>query len=169
MAERMYSKEIAEAIKKTLDDIDFKYSFEEVLDGRKGGFTFGCGVNCKLKSVKYIIDVRSNSYIVYAISPINGDTDDKDGMAALADFICRVNYGLPAGNFELDLDDGEVRFKYYVKCPNLKPDNDIVMESVICPMIMFERYGNGLVNVIFAGADPKEESEKCEAKEIKTK
>ncbi len=31
--------------------------------------------------------------------------------AAVAEFLTRVNFGLVIGNFELDLDDGEVRFK----------------------------------------------------------
>ncbi len=28
-----------------------------------------------------------------------------------AEFICRANYGLPIGNFEMDFADGELRFK----------------------------------------------------------
>jgi hypothetical protein len=33
------------------------------------------------------------------------------GRAAVAELITRINYGLPVGNFEMDFDDGEVRFR----------------------------------------------------------
>lgn len=32
-------------------------------------------------------------------------------LPAMADFLTRANYGLPLGNFELDMNDGELNFK----------------------------------------------------------
>lgn len=32
-------------------------------------------------------------------------------LSAMADFLTRANYGLPLGNFELDMNDGELNFK----------------------------------------------------------
>jgi len=31
--------------------------------------------------------------------------------AVMAEFVCRANYGMIIGNFELDMDDGEIRYK----------------------------------------------------------
>lgn len=39
------------------------------------------------------------------------DHTPKDRLYPMAEMISRINYGLPIGNFELDFDDGEVRFK----------------------------------------------------------
>jgi hypothetical protein len=46
--------------------------------------------------------------IFHSICPITVPTERR---AAVVEFLSRVNYGLSLGNFEIDLDDGEVRFK----------------------------------------------------------
>lgn len=170
MGNGAYSKETAEAIRNFLDDIEVTYSFDEYLEGRDGVFNFGIGLDkSKMKSIKCIIDVSDNSFVVYGYSPIKADIDDKDRMLALAEFICRANFGLNAGNFELDMDGGDLRFKYYVNCINSVPGKGVLMESLFCPMAMFDRYGDGILNMIFSGADPKEEVKNAEVKNARQK
>lgn len=45
---------------------------------------------------------------VYGVVPFPAEADRR---AAAAELITRINFGLVIGNFELDLSDGEVRFK----------------------------------------------------------
>ena len=45
---------------------------------------------------------------VYSVAPFNVP---KEKLAAMAEFQTRANYGLVIGNFEMDWDDGEIRFK----------------------------------------------------------
>lgn len=51
---------------------------------------------------------RTNRFAIYSLVPW---TAAADKLAAFAEAITRINYGLPVGNFELDYDDGEIRFK----------------------------------------------------------
>lgn len=94
-----YSEEIVEIIRNFLIEDDWKFEFDE----EKGVFRFGVGIDSKLKHLRYFIPVKSDSFVVYAISPIEADSDDEAIMKEMADFICRANYGLRNGNFELDM------------------------------------------------------------------
>ena len=115
-----------------------------------------------MKSINYIIDVKDDEYVVYAISPIGADHMDEKMMTSMTDFICRANYGLKNGNFELDMRDGEIRYKSYVDCEGTMPTTDIVRNSIHCPGAMFDQYGEGIVDIIFGNATAAEAIAKCE-------
>jgi len=158
MKKRIYSKEIADAIKTFLENDDWRYSFDE----NRGVFRFGLNLSGKLKHVHYLISVREDDYTVYAIPQIGVDENDGQTMALMAEFICYANYGLNNGNFELDLNDGEIRYKTYVDCSDALPGENRIRGSIYCPAAMFERYGEGIVGILFGGKDPKEAVEYCE-------
>lgn len=156
--ERAYSGDIARAIDAFLKDDDWHYSFEE----REGLFKFGLGVKGRLKKLRYLISVGTNHYVVYATAPIGADEDDPKMMREMSDFICRANYGLKNGNFELDMDDGEIRYKTYVDCRDAVPGAGVIKGSIYCPAAMFDRYSPGIIDIIFNDAGGKESVEKCE-------
>lgn len=83
-------------------------------------------------------------------------------MNSMSEFINRANYGLKLGNFELDFGDGEIRFKVHVMCKDIVPSKSIVKRSIYCPATMFDRYGEGIVGIIFGVMSSKEAIEKCE-------
>lgn len=155
---RNYSLEIANAINSYLKQDDWHFSFDE----ENGLFRFGLSLSSKIKKINYIVDVKEDEYIVYAIAPIGADEEDKKMMATMAEFVCRANYGLKNGNFELDMRDGEVRFKCFVDCESITPSKDMVQNSIHCPAIMFKRYGSGIVDIIFGNVTATEAVERCE-------
>ena len=116
----------------------------------------------KLKKVNYIIYVKEDQYIVYTISPLGADEDDETMMATMAEFVCRANYGLKNGNFELDMRDGEIRFKCFVDCEGIIPTAEMVRNSIHCPAAMFEQYSEGIVGIIFGSMNAKDAIEKSE-------
>lgn len=122
MKNRAYSKNIADAINSFLTEDDWHFSF----DDQCGLFKFGLNLKGRIKKVSYIVDVKDDEYVVYAISPIGADEKDEKMMAVMAEFICRANYGLKNGNFELDMRDGEIRYKSFVDCEGLTPTTEMV-------------------------------------------
>ena len=158
MKKRTYSKSIADAINSFLTEDDWHFSF----DDQRGLFKFGLNLKGRIKNVRYIVDVKDDEYVVYAISPIGADEDDEKKMAIMAEFICRANYGLKNGNFELDMRDGEIRYKSFVDCEGLTPTTEMVRNSIHCPAAMFDRYGDGIVDIIFGNSTAKEAVAKCE-------
>lgn len=153
-----YTKEIADVIKSFLTSDDWHYSF----DDEKGLFHFGLGLRGKLKKINYIIDVKEDEYLVYAVAPIGADKDDAAMMAAMAEFICTANYGLRNGNFEFDFCDGEIRYKTYVPCFGISLTSEIVRRSIYCHASMFDRYSEGIIGILFGGMTAADAINKCE-------
>lgn len=96
------------------------------------------------------------------MSPIGVDKNDLNSMTRMAEFICRANYGLKNGNFEMDFRDGELRYKVFVDCTGINPSNDIIKTSIYSPALMFERYGGGITDVIFSDISVESSINKCE-------
>ncbi len=162
MKEKIYSKDIAHAINTYLKDDDWHFSFDEL----RGVFKFGLSLKGKMKKVNYLIDVKKDEYIVYAISPLGADEEDEKMMVTMAEFVCRANYGLKNGNFEFDMRDGEIRFKCFVDCEGIAPTVEIIRNSIHCPAAMFEQYGDGIVGILFGNMSAKDAVSKCESSPI---
>lgn len=158
MEKRRYSQTIARAINNYLTEDEWHFSFDEDC----GLFKFGLSLKGKIKKINYLIVVKKDEYVVYAISPLGADEDDKGMMASMAEFVCRANYGLVNGNFELDMRDGEIRFKCFVDCEGATPTSEMVCNSIHCPAAMFKRYSAGIVDIIFGKTTAQEAVEQCE-------
>jgi hypothetical protein len=81
----------------------------------------------------------------------------------MAEFITRANYGLLNGNFEMDFRDGEIRYKTFVNCDETDPGTQTIKDSIYIPAAMFNRYGEGIVSVLFGIKDPEQAVKDCES------
>ena len=142
---RNYNTEITDAIKTFLDEDDWHYNFEN----ENGVFRFGVALHGKMKNIQLLVGVNEDDYNVYAISPLSADQDDPEQMRQMAEFICRANYGLRDGNFEMDFNDGELRYKCFVNCKGFIPTKDVIGASIHCPAAMFNRYSKGIIQILF--------------------
>ena len=158
MITKEYSKEIAAKISNFLKKDDWHYSFDE----QKGVFDFGLRIRGKMRNISYSVHVNESDYSVYATSPVNADSDDKDMMVNMAEFICRANYGLKRGNFEFDFRDGEVRYKIHVPCDGILSTSEMIKDSIYCPAHMFDKYGDGILSIIFNDVSAEDAIKQCE-------
>jgi hypothetical protein len=88
--------------------------------------------------------------VFYSICPL---TVPDDKRPTVASFLTRVNYGLAIGNFELDFDDGEVRYKTSLAVDGQDVNPALVRRLVRANGIAMERYLPGIAAVI-AGTPP---------------
>ena len=153
-----YSKSIAQIIEKFLTDDDWHFCF----DAQRGRFWFNLHIENLLKKVNYSIIVNNDSYILYANSPIAADASDGKMMAAMTNFICRANYGLTGGNFEIDISDGAIRYKYFVDCEDITPSAKMVKNSIYSSAMVFQRYGEGITDIVFRNASALDAYRMCE-------
>ena len=128
-----YSEVIAEALKRFLDEDDWRYSFDE----ETGIFSFNLSRNEEIKKVEYSIFVRDRDYIVNGNIPVGVNANDSTAMSRMAEFICRANRGLPCGNFELDYEDGTIVYKGYTDCQDIDVSNAIIEHSIYVVALMF--------------------------------
>ena len=153
-----YSNELVNLVKEFLVDDEWHFSFDE----NTGVFDFGLRVKSKIQKINYIVDVHEDEIVVYGMCPIGADHTDTNMMAQMAEFICRANYGLKNGCFELDFRDGEIRFRSFIDCEDVMPSTEVIKNSIHCTAAMFKRYAPGIVDIIFSGCTAKEAIAKCE-------
>lgn len=150
-----YSKDLASLVKNWLDKEEFNYDFDE----ERGRFFYNLTVKGKVNPLRYIICVTNNLLIFYAVCPLRAD---EQYLPAAAEFINRANYGLNLGCFELDHNDGEIRYRIAANCDGVTPSQAVLDDCFYMPASMFERYGDGLASVLFGFESPKEAVEKIE-------
>lgn len=146
-----------DAVKNFLDNDDWNYQFNE----ENGCFEFALNLECKLRQIKYFVDVKERCIVVYAVAPLSADSES---CGAVAEYLTRVNYGLLYANFEMDYNDGEVRLKDTILTEGLEEvPFETVSHAVYMVARLFEQYGNGLAAVMMGFSDPETEVEKAEA------
>ena len=150
-----YSAEIARAVDAFLTADDWRYSFNE----EAGIFRFGMQYDGKLQKVDFLIRIRDEFFVVYACPPLTA----KDCLPEMAEFIARANYGLQNGCFELDFEDGEIRFRTIVDCDGQLPAESVIRNSVYTAVTMMRRYGDGIAAVLFGAQTPVIAVAACEA------
>lgn len=74
--------------------------------------------------------------------------------AAAAEFLTRANYGMLVGNFELDMNDGEVRFKTSVCVAGGTLSPGMIRKVVSYNLSTLDRYLTGLNKVVYGDAEP---------------
>jgi hypothetical protein len=83
--------------------------------------------------------------LLYSICPLQVPGERR---SEVAQFLTRANYGLAAGNFELDFDDGEVRFKTVLQLRGDEVDSTTLKRLVRANGIAMETYLPGIGAVI---------------------
>ncbi|HRI65658.1 MAG TPA: tetratricopeptide repeat protein [Polyangium sp.] len=79
----------------------------------------------------------------------------KDHRAQLCEFIARANYGMGDGNFEMDFDDGSVRFRVSLDFSGVSLPGLLVRNMVFDGMNTVELYQQSLARVIAGKAKAK--------------
>ena len=152
------SASIADAISNFLTGVGLDFSF----DDRRGQFKFGLRLKGKISKVKYIIDIGENEYIVYVVSSVYPNSNNRRMMHSLTEFLCRANYNMASTNFEINMTSGEIRMRYFVDCDDIAPTIGLVKRSICSPGLMFERYGDGIADIILDHVTAKEAIDRCE-------
>ena len=153
-----YSAQAVERVKEFLDKREWRYEWLE----ERGFFKFTMGIQSKMKQVAMTVHVNKNAIAAFGHSPLN--VDDKK-LGRVGEYITRANYGLLLGNFEMDLRDGEVRFRSSIHFHEDAPPVDVVGATITLPLHMWGRYGDGFVAVLMTDFSPAEAIQKAEAGE----
>lgn len=97
--------------------------------------------------------------LFYSYLPINVP-DDK--LTDAAEFLCRANRGMRIGNFELDYDDGEVRYKTSIDVEGGELAPKMIDNLLQANLSTTDRYFNGLMKLVYGERLPVELIEEIE-------
>lgn len=100
-----------------------------------------------------IVDEEKHWLRFYSILPVHvADSKRPDAT----EFMTRANYGLMLGNFEMDLADGEVRFKTSIDAEGGELTKPMIDNLLRSNLISMDRYFPGLMAVLFSERSPEE-------------
>jgi hypothetical protein len=99
------------------------------------------------------VDEEKYWLIFYSYLPVNAPADK---MAAVAEFVTRANRGMRIGNFELDFEDGEIRYKTSIDVEGGDLTDKMIDNLLRANLTTVDRYFGGLMELIYGDKLPAE-------------
>lgn len=103
-------------------------------------------------------------FVFYSVFPIKTPEAYRPKMA---EFIARANYGLLIGNFEMDLSDGEIRYKTSFGMDAIQLSPAVIRPVVYANVLTVEHYMPGILAVLNNDKSPEEAVMMVEQQEIR--
>lgn len=102
---------------------------------------------------------RNNQLLFYSVASVNAPEEKR---AEIAEFITRANYGMAIGNFELDFNDGEIRYKTSIDVDEGELSSGLIKPAIYVNCLMMDKYLPGLMAVLYASVTPLDAVNKVE-------
>ena len=96
---------------------------------------------------------EEEQFIFLSICSVNVPDDRKLLMCEL---LTRLNYGLFLGNFEMDYEDGEVRYKTSICCNSSELTDNILEHIIMINIVMMDTALTGIMKLIYGDITAKE-------------
>ena len=141
-------EQVFNKVREYLDSQKLRYYLSE--DGAY--IDYMLNLNSKLSSCRMVILPGEKDIRALGIAPIKAC---EDAYSDVVEFITRANYNMRLGKFEFDYSDGEIRFQTCLPCRDGLPNMKDIEITVDLPMIMLQRYGDGLVKNMLGYGDPE--------------
>ncbi len=140
---------LLDVVEEYLIEIGWKFEKDDDSDVIK------TGVNAKNASFRLIIySLEEKDLLTIYVAQDNNVPENK--RILLAEFIARANYGLNLGNFDIDMEDGELGYKVSADLEGGTLSTDMVGNMVGAGVSTMDQYYPGLMAVLFSNATPEE-------------
>jgi hypothetical protein len=113
-----------------------------------------CGFNLENGRCDTFIDIRpeEQKVLIYDVLPVNIPENKR---LRVAEFLTRANYNLQIGNFELDLNDGDLRYKSsFIYDEFLEASEETFLRHLFVSLFTLDRYLPGIMAVSYGGVSP---------------
>ncbi len=138
---------------------DDGWAFEQISDlpALRTGFS---GENGKWTCYAHARE-EVHQFVFYSLLPVNTPQDKLDAMA---EFMTRANYGMIVGNFELNYEDGEVRYKTSIDIGEGDLSLLLVKQLIYPNVATMDLYLPGLMAVIYSNTSAADAIAKVEGR-----
>ena len=92
-------------------------------------------------------------FVFYSIYP---ELVSEDKRLAMAELLTRLNYGLVIGNFEMDFNDGEIRYKTSIGVEDDILTYQVIKRLVYANVTIMDHYLPGIREVMDGNMSPKD-------------
>lgn len=92
-------------------------------------------------------------FVFYSVVPVRVPPEQ---IMAAAELLVRINYGLNIGNFELDVTDGEIRYKTSIDVEGGELSLRMAETLIAVNLSTTDRYFPAIMDLLYGGARPSE-------------
>lgn len=147
----MTRTELFDAVCEYMNEQNWRYEHNE----EKTMIRSAVKVQCKLQTLRLLIAFGECEFAVFAMPSLSSNADTN---AAVMEYITKINLAMRNGNFLLNPQNGEIRYRTFVNARGLESlPKEIIAEAMLVPAMMFDRYGDGLVTLLMGYSDPDTE------------
>lgn len=132
-----------------------KLNYQVIIDNENQK-VFRLGVTLENGRCDTFIDIRPevNQVLIFTVCPTIIPVNHR---VRISEFIARANQGLIIGNFELNINDGELRYKASFIYDDTFPNSEhIFLRNLFATFHMMDRYLPGVMSVVYANVSVKE-------------
>jgi hypothetical protein len=97
------------------------------------------------------IEEDERRVVFYSVYP---ESIPQAKRAAVAEYLTRINYGLSVGNFEMDFDDGEVRFRTGLDLEGINLQAELFRPLLLNNIHTMDKYLPGILRITQQGLPP---------------
>ncbi len=137
------------AVSDFLDTDGWQYDVRKHPEGAR--FRFGFTGENAILDCWIVCYEETERLCVLAIYPL---AVPENKRMAVAEYLTRANFGILVGNFELDMRDGEIRYKTSADVEDTPLHYKFVKNLLVANLGMADRYFPGLMKVLYAGMTP---------------
>lgn len=154
--ESLQFQPVSEVLREFLDEDDWNYV--QLEDGNTLQMSYQ-GDNGRWTCYASPAD-DSRRFMFYSVAPLEAPANK---IATMAEFLTKANYGLMIGNFELDYNDGEIRYKTSIDVENEQLTTNLVRNLIYVNLETMDNYLPGIVGILNNQLSPDEAIAKIEA------
>ncbi len=96
-------------------------------------------------------DESDNLFQFFSFIPLRVPAEKRQEIAEL---ITRANYGLKLGKFEMDFEDGEIRFHTSARYGEGMLHEEVIRDIISVNLFTVDRYFPAFANVLFSNTEP---------------
>ncbi|PKK88818.1 MAG: hypothetical protein CVV64_17190 [Candidatus Wallbacteria bacterium HGW-Wallbacteria-1] len=144
-----------ETVKAFMLDDDWHYESDEER------FVIRCAIKCRNATFRIIMDSEEEMerFRVFIMCP---NFIPEEHRFRLCEFINRANYGLRMGNFEMDMKDGEVRFRLSIDVEGGELTHMMIKNMIRSGYSLMDKYYPGIMAILYGGLAPAAAIEQIE-------
>ena len=142
-----YPQDIADAWKDHFQEHNVKYQFDE----QNGVFLIGMQLSdCKFPTATVLIVLREQFYTVLTVLPLVCEEAKRKEMA---DLLNRINSIMAIGNFEMTMDQGQIRYRYAVDTAEFIPGDETMTHSIAFGISQIKMWADPITAILFGLTD----------------
>lgn len=115
----------------------------------------GAGFQCKALSYQLYVEAHEEKQQVRVLA-MCPTLIPAEKRGVVAEYLTRANWGLMLGNFEMNFDVGELRYRTSLDVEGGLLTAKMVKTQVEVNLCTMDKYAKGLLSILFAGVTPTE-------------